>query len=327
MKKVLLLAVFALAVTTAYAQQAVINQSGGNQTATITQTGSVNEAYVDQFSNNGGQNTALVEQTGASNYANVDQDETGGGGNTPGTFATIQQVGDDNGMWQTANSPGYNSGQTMKALQQGNDNIGVQTIASGYTERLTLDQTGHQNNSDQYMAGGGHNYGDVFQWGDRNVSKQEITGTNEGSGADNVLVKQVGNDNQAQQVAAGGGFSQNNNAEIFQNGHGNYANQSGWGTEFFQRITQDGDANSAVTSATGHNNYMNIRMADGGVLQAAQLGDNNSVTGAGGPGTEGLMLNGATAQIAQTGDLNSLVLNMNAGGNAVVTQLGDANVA
>lgn len=309
------------------AQTASVSQTGDNQTASVTQTGSPsNGAYVVQLTDNAGPQTSTVLQQGIGNYANVNMTEIGGGDHFLNT-ASLQQIGNSNQMWQSVYAPGYNSGQHVTAGQFGNLNLGVQSITAGYTDNLTLTQTGSNNTSHQTLQG---TYGDgtVNQTGDYNIAQQTMSGANNGYNVMGTLIDQTGNANQAYQtLESTGGSTLHNDAQIDQNGDGNYAYQFGHGWDLKLYILEDGPGNVAYSSSTGTTDYVNLHLTNGAYANVLQNdGDGNTVQGLS-AGSAAPVLDGGTLNVTQTGSTNTAFVSMLTGGTATVSQIGSTNTA
>jgi hypothetical protein len=236
----------------AYAQDnnANVDQEGNYQTATVTQTGSSNDADVNQLTTNSGVQTAEVIQDGEGNSATVIQTQSGSGNTTPNT-AFIEQIGENNMALQIENAPSYNSGQSISGFQDGHDHILIQTIASGYTASLDAHQEGNGNLITQTIMGGGHNHGEVFQHGHENEVIQHLGGSNNGYSSGVMLVEQHGRSNYAAQYYEGLGLGHYNNSELYQHGKNNNAWQTGNGRDLSSVLNQHGQNNWSTQELTG----------------------------------------------------------------------------
>ena len=268
MKKLTLFVAFALTTGFAMSQNntSIIDQDGGNQSATVTQTGTVNFTTVTQFTDNTGPQISEVIQDGTGNSAIVSQNQTGGGGHSVPNKAYIEQIGTTNTAFQSENAPGYNSGQNVWGKQNGTSNFLFQEVTSGHTISLKAIQNGTENSAAQ-MANGAHNTGEVYQDGDRNDANQIMSGSNNGYSSAVVLIDQLGNDNEANQLFNGVGNSHKNNGEIYQIGEFNESNQ-----------TIIGRDNSVAAFINGDNNLTNQAQFGDGNKSTVKIGFQNTPT-------------------------------------------------
>ncbi|MBU2649487.1 MAG: hypothetical protein KKA81_01010 [Bacteroidetes bacterium] len=247
--------------------QQTTTQNGDQNYSTVTQVGLMNVSTVqqDETASNTpvGMRVTTVTQTGQENQSQVFQTETGGGGH--GLLSTtLIQNGYKNIAYQSEYAPGSNSGQTEVATQVGDENEGRQVIAAGYTNSLRLFQNGNFNKSDQ-MLSANHSHGEVDQIGDHNEADQDIYGSNHGYGSAKVYIGQNGDYNYAKQHVSGGGLGHIQNAEIYQTGNNNIAEQRGHGNDFSLYLRQTGDYNIGRQYSMGNNN----------VAIMEQIGDHN----------------------------------------------------
>lgn len=301
----------------AFAQSNIadVNQEGGNQNANVTQTGSLNNADVNQFTDNFGPQTSDVIQTGAGNTVEVSQSQTGGGDNFLNS-AFIQQIGDGNYGKQVQVAPGSNSGQHLIAYQTGDDNIAEQSILGGYTESFSVQQVGNENQAYQTALGGRHNHGEILQTGNENLATQTVDGSNNGYMAAEVLIQQAGNNNTATQDFYGYGWSHMNNGQIYQTGDENIATQLASGRSLDLQITQEGNLNEAFQDANGNNFDLGY-----GELIINQSGEDNFAT-------QTVIGDGNQGYINQFGENNNAFMNQTGDMNwAQITQTGNGNTA
>lgn len=317
MKKLIsIFAVLAFSASVVFAQsnEATVDQTGGNQTSSVTQSGSLNTADVDQFTNNFGPQNSTVLQTGTGNDAVVTQSQTGGG-NTGTNYAYIEQVGATNVAFQSETAPNSSSGQNVWGKQIGTSNDLTQIIGGGYTESLKAIQDGIENIAAQY-ANGSHTHGEIYQKGDFNEAIQYLTGSNNGYMSSKILIDQLGDDNLASQTFNGSGSSHMNNGEIYQTGNENDAAQIGNGRSLNLQTAQTGNFNEASQNATGNNYGLGI-----GLLDIDQLGNDNEAS-------QTAVGDGIWGKIAQTGDLNVASMSQTGDFNwAKITQTGNSNTA
>lgn len=333
MKKVNLVLGMVLAVSMAMAQNiSTVTQTGGNQNATIGQTGA-NAAVVSQSTDDGMEQranvtqngsssvkitqietgptpagasipiqTANVVQDGAANNATIWQSETGDGGKVLNT-AKLDQFGDNNTSLQKTNTPGYNSGVAVIGYQKGNGNTISQDITSGYTEYFKAEQKGDGNKATQTGSGSNAD-GTIYQEGNSNEGIQTLTGMNNGYYRTGMLIRQIGGNNKATQIFWGNDYGAGNSGETYQTGSYNTATQTGTGHHFTSIVTQNGGWNTATVNQNGTANpllvdnsvelYQNANSNTATITQ--ELGSTNSIklyqTGAG------------VATLSQSGNLN-----------------------
>ena len=288
MKKLTLFVAFALTTGFAMSQNntSIIDQDGGNQKATVTQTGSVNVTSVKQFTDNTGPQISEVIQNGIGNAATVTQNQTGGGGHSVPNKAYIEQIGTSNMAIQSENAPGYNSGQHVWGKQIGTSNVLFQEVTSGHTISLKAIQDGTGNIAAQ-TANGAHNTGEVYQEGDRNYANQTMGGSNNGYGSAVVLIDQLGNDNTALQMFNGIGSSHKNNGEIYQIGEFNESNQIIVGRDNDITAFINGSDNTTNQVQNGDGNKSTVKIgfqntptyaSDFNQVSTVQQGNSNSAT-------------------------------------------------
>ncbi|HPG40732.1 MAG TPA: hypothetical protein PLP19_16820 [bacterium] len=334
------------------------NQTGDNGQITVQQDGA-NTATVDQVETASntpvGQQIANVKQTGTGNVADVDQTETGGGGHSTNR-ATIEQDGTTNTAIQSTYAPGYNSGQTVNAYQQGAGNLSTQTISAGYTNSFEVDQIGDDNTATQTMSAN-HSHGYIYTVGDRNAATQNITGSNHGySGGINI--DQFGDDNTAGQTFSGSGLGHNQKGDILQDGNLNNASQISAGADNIANTYQLGDMNLATTTMTGNSDFADVdQIGNQNIATVDQVGNSHNasvqqygrnyadVDQNGGNGNKAVVAQGASgapvnnyyqpgyasdwkegAYVVQTGNTNDALIDMNSNnGEAGIFQTGDLN--
>jgi len=334
MKKVSLFFIALFSVGFLMAQNTVnLTQTGGNQNATIGQTGA-NGAEVSQSSDDGlaqranvsqkgsstvkitqiesgpdypGQSnpiqTADVVQDGATNKATIWQSETGDGGKALNT-AKLDQLGNSNTSLQKTNTPGYNSGVAVIGYQKGDGNTISQDITSGHTEYFKAEQKGDGNKATQTGSGSNAD-GTIYQEGNLNEATQTLSGMNNGYYRTGMLIKQIGGNNKATQEFWGNDYGYGNSGETYQTGYRNTATQTGSGHHFTSIVTQNGDDNTTTVKQNG---------------TASPLLVDNSVE-------LYQFANGNIANITQElGSSNTLKLYQTGGGTANLTQRGNQNI-
>lgn len=334
MKRVSLFFIALFSVGFLMAQNTVtLSQSGGNQNATIGQTGA-NGAEVSQSSDDGmaqranvTQNgtssvkitqietgvatngfsipvqTADVVQNGATNKAEISQSETGSGDKYLSS-AKLDQIGDKNTSTQITNAPGSNSGLKVIGYQKGNENKINQNITSGYTEYFKAEQIGNDNTATQIGSGSTAD-GTIYQEGNSNTATQKLSGMNNGYDRTGMLIKQIGARNTASQEFWGSGYNAGHSGETYQYGSDNVATQIGSGHHFTSIVTQNGDWNTATVNQNGTANPV---LFDNSVELYQDLSNN-------------------TATITQElGSTNIIKLYQKGAGTANLTQTGDQNI-
>ena len=334
MKKVSLFFIALFSVGFLMAQNTVnLTQAGGNQNATIGQSGA-NAAEISQSTDDGMAQRANVSQTGSSsvkiiqietgvatngysipvqkadvvqngatNKAEISQSETGNGDKYLSS-AKLDQLGDKNESSQTTVAPGSNSGLTVIGYQKGDENKITQNITSGYTEYYKSEQIGNKNTSNQ--TGSGTNAdGTIYQKGDNNTATQKLSGDNNGYYRTGMLIRQIGNRNTASQEFWGAGYNAGNSGETYQNGNDNKSTHTGTGHHFTSIVTQNGDFNTATVNQNGTANPL---LVDNSVELYQDFGGN-------------------TAAITQElGSTNTIKLYQKGAGTANLTQKGNTNV-
>ena len=280
MKKVSLFFIALFSVGFLMAQNTVnLTQSGGNQNATIGQTGA-NGAEVSQSSDDGMAQRANVSQTGSSsvkitqietgaatngfsipvqtadvvqdgatNKAEISQSETGSGDKYLSSVK-LDQLGNKNESSQKTVAPGNNSGLTVIGYQRGDENKITQSITSGYTEYFKSEQIGNKNIANQTGSGSTAD-GTIYQEGNENSATQILSGMNNGYYRTGMLIRQIGSNNKASQEFWGSGYNPGHSGETYQYGNNNEATQTGAGHHFTSIVTQEGDWNKANVNQNG----------------------------------------------------------------------------
>lgn len=300
--KITLTVTFALAFSASMAlgQQNTtdIRQVGdqGNSDAIVTQeSGSGNEAYVDQnsgFTNNAvsrlGHVTEILQQ-GSGNFVDVVQSE-----NQAGTF--VDQVGDRNEV--RVSQAGFSDADIE---QTGNVNF-----VGGFDNPKSQSSTGQQNSS---SFPGDKNDLDVVQKGNLNVvgiDQRDNTDADINIDGTNNLVR-------VDQFESQGALDK---ADIDVTGDDNiaYLTQSDGGNTF--TLTQkSGDLNKARLSQSG-----------GGTANILQDGGTNTVQGISG-NLIGISAGGSTLDVDQIGTGNTLSIDQRQGADATVYQEGGSNTS
>lgn len=276
MKKVILLFAMVFSVSMAMGQNtATTTQNGDLQESSTTQTGNLNNATVTQTQDGTPSNSpaymnkATVVQDGTSNTATVTQDELGGG-NKGGNDAIITQNGIGNVSTQTTYAPGFNAGMDVEALQVGDNNTVTQSITGGYTDDFYVEQIGNSNVATQTGTGVTTNTAKIYQDGLSNTATQTLAGSNNGYYGgiyvgERILIDQEGNNNIATQIFTGNGSSHGNSADIHQIGDDNLGMQEGDGRNLYTEFYQEGNNNDAVSLQFGEEQQVFVD----------QIGDNN----------------------------------------------------
>ena len=335
MKKLSLVLVGMFAVGFLMAQNTTnLTQTGGNQNATIGQSGA-NTAVVTQSTDDGMAQRANVSQTGSSsititqtetgaathgvsipvqtadvyqnganNIGTISQTESGSGDKYLSSVKLDQFGGDNNTSHQTTNAPGNNSGLTVIGYQNGNLNNITQNITSGYTEYFKAEQRGNSNTANQTGSGSTAD-GTIYQQGNTNTATQILAGMNNGYDRTGMLIRQIGDNNKATQDFWGSGYNAGNSGETYQWGSNNTANQSGDGHHFTSIVTQNGDWNGATVNQNGTANPL---LYDNSVELYQYLSNNKATI------------------TQELGSSNTLKLYQTGGGTATLSQSGNLNV-
>jgi hypothetical protein len=265
-----------------------VDQTGNQQVASVTQTGN-NTSDIDQVTDliTGGKQTATVVQDGTLNSSIIDQNNTGGT-QVVSNDAYINQIGTSNFSSQTTRSYG-NQDINLWGLQNGLENTLTQATIGGYTSSFVAYQTGDLNKAEQTMTSSNTD-GKIDQLGDGNYAKQYFTGQNHGYYTNGMLIVQTGDDNDATQEFHGGGWGVGSNGQIHQTGNLNNATQYSDGFPNTQLTTQVGDENQAETTQNGNFNsgiiYQDGNFNFGSISSTGnnntadinQLGNSNSAT-------------------------------------------------
>lgn len=254
MKKLVFLFTMVFAVSMAIAQSntSAVDQTGSNQNALVTQTGSSNTSDVDQTSPAGSVNNATVNQTGNNNIADVDQVQQNSvvGANN----ATLTQTGNSNIGTQTQVGT-YTGYMNATMLQNGNNNVGTQ-IQSSYNETATMTQLQNGNTGIQTQSGN-HVSAVMTQDGLGNYGNQLQSG-----GLNNSMnLTQTGNSNESYQTQSGGTWNPpgGHSAVITILGDDNYTSQVQSGTTSnHASIDQTANSSSAEQTQTGSYNQATI---------------------------------------------------------------------
>jgi hypothetical protein len=313
------LSAIALGVTLVFAGTAAL----AGPTASTTQTGTGNSAYIEQ-------NTvdpltiAEIVQTGNNNIAGDPLAQTPGilQINTitlDGLPVRITQTGDSNQAAITQSNGAFH--YTTAITQLGNLNSASLLEDQYFNSETEIRQTGNSNvaNLLHHDTGGGGGW--IFQEGDRNVAHIHNDGLNDASsravqtGSDNsidimhtnsnhafVRIEQTGTFNSAIATRDGGGFGV---AIAKQNGTGNLATISQTMLADFTEgaIGQDGIGN--VATLTQMHGYSHADILQTGDLNTATIVQHGSMLAA--PSNTAYITqvgNGFVAAIAQTGNDN-----------------------
>jgi len=207
----------------AQSNDASIDQVGDDHEATISQTGAMNSAFVEQTADAGREGSdvgeATVTQTGAENYVNLRQRNFFGD-----SEATITQLGDGNRVQGTTASSAFLQNHGLNVIDVtmvGNDNtlFSMAGEAQKNINTFLLDILGSDNTVGMKQHFG---YGDVKIEGDFNeVSLSQHANSN--ANAHSALVDILGNDNMV---------------DINQGGHAHTANVDVTGSFNTSTITQ-----------------------------------------------------------------------------------------
>ena len=348
MKHLLLLAVFALVASPAFAQNvADVDQTGNGHDATVVQSNSSN-ADVDQRSSGGTVgNTVLLTQSASS--ATIDQ--TGNGnrvqGVTAGTNAT--QSGGSSVMVTQSSVPDASAFPGNNAVVEqtlGATGFIDQNSTTGPGSEARLRQDGASTGTINQTNIGARHSGYIYQIGDGNNSTIDQFG---GAGSNTYLLT-VGDDNVysstqdgTSHIVDGRAFGDGNDLTINQDGpfsgqltvitttgDDNRANitqsvgtmDGGAATWNEVRMSVAGDLNQADILQTGEDNQVGSaadafdQNGDGNILDVEQTGSFNLMLGS--------QADGSTATVDQTGASNEIRLDQN-DATATMMQNGDNN--
>ncbi|MBW8326237.1 MAG: hypothetical protein K0M50_15835 [Prolixibacteraceae bacterium] len=291
--------------------------NGNTNTSTIDQNGTSNQAYLTQgmipsyyaapynisSSVSSSNSVGSIKQIGIENYSEfVQVGPTNAGSvnqNGKGNTAYIYE-GWPFGFWgETSVTSALASSNSTVDISQtsGNDNFGAVWLYGGDKNKVTINQTGSNNNS-QITAGF------IYDDANYNFSRPVYNVDN-----NTAAVTQIGNSNVGKLMQLGN----DNTFTLTQNGNLNKVGSAPGGLEPSRNgyFKQDGD-----------NNTFDGVQTDGAVLDAtsAQTGNSNDID----------MVQGAgdVAKILQTGDFNDVFLTQMGGGqNATILQTGNSNIA
>ena len=288
--------------------EAVINQSGANMRADITQNAKdgvseTNVATVDQFSSGANLQRAAIDQDGEGNLATASQGETATFPvrQTSGQRVSVTQEGDFNESY--TDQKGNDGFARVEQYQDGNysdiNQPGLEGTATVYQDGL--------DNESYISQSGNFHEAYVDQVGDGNISDiSQLGGANYGFAS----VQQSGNMNTStvtQRRDAGLSTPprpSGNRAIVAQNGDYNdsLVYQSGEDGGNLARVSQEGENQTSVIYQTGD--------------------DNRAIVDEQGPGA------GNTSGILQTGDENYTEVDQDGASNeSYVAQIGDGNRA
>jgi hypothetical protein len=253
MKKTFLSSLVLLAVssTIAYAgNTAVSNQTGSYAaSASVSQTGDLNQAYTDQVANNASAvDSTTVTQNGTNNFASSYQEGYDYDGDATGNVDTINQTGDANSA--TVLTIGDNN--TTDINQNSGSDVAT-AYTSGYDNQTVINQSGDNlfgNNEAYSVIDGDSSYNTVSinqgqtSFSSNNTASSYVTGYSLGT---DVAINQNGDNGQAYVYAD---YSWGSDVSINQNnveyGSGNYASAYLYDADgSVVAINQSGDLNSA----------------------------------------------------------------------------------
>jgi trimeric autotransporter adhesin len=225
-----LLAIGSHAWANSYNEDATVNQSGGNQSATVTQT-------------NGYSDTVSVNQSGEGFF----------GADT----ATVSQT-NTSGNWNTAITQS-GSGDVASIAQTGAQSNNVSVIQTGNKASAGVTQNNESSDTDKVSQGGLGNSATVLQ---ENGSDNRVTVSQDAQdynlgGANYAYVQQESAFGSTADVTQSLGVA--NVAQTYQSGSDDYLSISqslgGFNKAY---VTQIGNGNSSTVTQTGSGNYANI---------------------------------------------------------------------
>lgn len=323
-----------------------IDQQGEDNYSLITQRESGNTATVVQEAADPDANAALsiVNQTGSENTATVTQIHTATPGAGPQGIAEayVEQSGNGNDATQVQGPDNKLGSAWMLTVQTGDGNTSEQEQNSYYNEAF-INQTGKRGIAKQYQdrglpvgyEGATSNLAIIDQGGEENEAYQIQNGH-----ANDVYSFQTGKGNYSHQIQGNeAATSWVGLAIVNQTGDKNDADQSQYGSVNNAFITQTSNDNEATQSQTntggGVNPYHAANSAhivqmggDGNVAEQEQTIDFNTAPIGGDPYDSTPMMYPNVGHIYQDGNDNEAYQTQTGGYNVgLVIQDGDGNVA
>lgn len=265
--------------------KAGVNQNGDNQDALITQVQQNNEARIYQNSDKSFKQKADIYQEGKGNLAIINQDKSGSGADL--NLSTVQQVGENNQVFQRQITPDGSSGHRTTVEQKGKLNYSDQLSNGGTSIHQKSTQIGHITSG----QGGQGNHGGNGESHDENEGDHLSNEDPEGGGHRAVQsslggflvdqqISQKGSGHEAYQNTEYGYESrakiemhgrtsfasqyqegQHQWADILQHGNSNYADQKQWGggpSYNMLSVDQHGSSNESyqVQDGIGNRSYV-----------------------------------------------------------------------
>jgi len=331
MKKIILIFISVFTLSSVFAQNNIATtvQTGLKQNSVVVQTGSDNNAEINQVNTQTTSRLSIItnasiEQTGISNSSVITQniDNTTRIGNKSNTV----QNGDFNDGIQTTTTAISGGGLNESLSQTGNYNKSEQTLKTNthvgmWGDHITVEQIGNVNIASQSVVDGGLNFAIIHSEGNDNSAIQSLTGifNGYGRGVTPITIDQVGNENIAEQTMVGENRTMNNRAVILQTGNKNSGIQTFDNSlEVTATLTQIGDENVSVSSFTPGNVYVVSYDDNADIYQEGN--NNNSVTSQAG--------SYQSIDVTQTGNFNMSTVEQNDFYNVSnVTQNGNSNVS
>ncbi|USX28953.1 hypothetical protein NHH73_12045 [Oxalobacteraceae bacterium OTU3CINTB1] len=276
-------------------------------TAAVAQTGTGNQAYVEQRSSEGA--TVSIVQTGNNNVIGDPASRTGGVlmSETPRMIVEISQLGDANQLTLQHHEGGFFGFAYLN--QSGTGNI-VSLLQNGvYESTIRVEQHGERNVIDDRAEASGPLSFRPSQYGSDNV----ITTRRTHSGYAGMPIYQEGTGNRATVTYD----------DAFYSGIG--IRQTGIGNEARGSMTSTGFATEAHINQDGAGNLAVIDIRASGGAETTQTGNANTAT-------VGQTVGSNVSAISQTGSLNTAAT-MQTGvaytmpNTAWITQMGEGFVA
>ncbi|MEI6565665.1 MAG: hypothetical protein WCR20_03240 [Verrucomicrobiota bacterium] len=295
-----------------------INQLGGvngNNSATITQIGDLNNAAVGDHAASSLfpvlTGTKGITQSGKGNTGSISQTNLFTGTVSAGPEAGMGQYGMDNTatITQSHNSAWMQEYAFAKQVGNGNTSLQKQASMFGYSH---VSQVGDENKAETQQSGGYSQKANILQNGDNNEAYQFQGSTTLSYTQNNVAeASQLGDHNQSWQV---------------QKGSDNFAKTTQETNDNDAYLYQNGNFNKAtILQKSGNFNVVNLTQDGGAVADILQNGANNTLMGVG--DIMATSLNGSTLNLDQLGNGNTLQLQQTNGGAATVLQNGITNTS
>lgn len=297
------------------ANTAYINQHGTNNLATMTQIGDKNGAAVaDHYASSLYSvltGTKGITQEGEDNKGKITQTNSSTGTVLAGPEAGMGQYGKNNNATITQSHNAVYMQEYAWVKQVGDGNTSLQNQASLYGFSHVL-QDGNANQAETQQKGGYGHKANIWQDGNSNKANQFQGSVSLGYTSNNLAeATQKGDENISNQ----GQYGSANTAKTIQ--------ETSWNTA---NLTQNGNSNGAkVLQKNGDFNVVNLAQNGGAQADIIQDGNHNTLMGI---GTDPITTSfgGSILDLDQIGSLNTLHLQQTNGASATVMQNGASNV-